>query len=420
VPVVACPKCPAQLKIPDGVSGNTKCPKCGTVFPVVARPAFEVVDDAPRPAAKAPADEEPEFEVVEDDDEPPRKKRKPKRDEDDEDFEVEIVVYDEDGNEIMRSRERGRSRDDDDEDEDERPRKKKKAKKKRRRYDDDEGYWQPGPRGGGGFGNGRTGALLMGISFWLNLGAYGLIALISLGLWLMLLSATGADTGLRVRGSRSDGSFSEFAIVLPGLVGLGAWIVGTIGSSFAIGGPQRARGMAITATVFAGLHLVLLGVTFSNMHGGATVARGLGVGSPAWLFVASALPALDSLLPMMIYSSRAASDGDYLVALLAAVCELLRLIFMLLAIKKTAEAARDGYAAEKAQFGLTMVAMVAGGVAAFALLMVTLLAEGAFKSFETIAHLTIFTVLVVYLGYAFMMLNPALAALQTKDACARR
>jgi hypothetical protein len=99
---------------------------------------------------------------------------------------------------------------------------------------------------------------------------------------------------------------------------------------------------------------------------------------------------------------------------------LLRLIFMLLAIKKTAEAARDGYAVEKAQFGLTMVAMVAGGVAAFALLMVTLLAEGAFKSFETIAHLTIFTVLVVYLGYAFMMLNPALAALQTKDACARR
>jgi hypothetical protein len=166
---------------------------------------------------------------------------------------------------------------------------------------------------------------------------------------------------------------------------------------------------------------VLLGVTFSNMHGGGTsVARGLGVGSPAWLFVASALPALDSLLPMLFYSSRAASDGDYLISLLAAVCELLRLIFMLLAIKKTAEAARDGYAVEKAQFGLAMVGMVAGGIAAFVLLVAVLLAEGAFKSFQTVAHLTIFTLLVVYLGYAFMMLNPALAALQTKDACARR
>jgi hypothetical protein len=266
----------------------------------------------------------------------------------------------------------------------------------------------------------------MGISFWLNLGAYGLIALYALIGWLLLLAATSSSSSGRgsrtVGGDGGDGSFMELLVVLPGLVGLGAWIVGIIGSSFAIGGPQKARGMAITATVFAGVHLVLLGVTFSTLHGGGspTVARGLGVGSPAWFVVASSLPALDTLLPMLIYSSRAVSDGDYLVALLAGICELLRLIFMLLALKKTAEAARDGYAVEKSQFGLTMVGVVAGGVAAFVLLMVTLLAEGGFKSFQTVAHLTILTVLLVYLGYAFMMLNPAMAALQTKDACARR
>jgi len=51
VPVIACPKCPTQLKVPDGVSGNTRCPKCGTIFPVV-KPAFEVVEEPPRPAPR--------------------------------------------------------------------------------------------------------------------------------------------------------------------------------------------------------------------------------------------------------------------------------------------------------------------------------------------------------------------------------
>jgi hypothetical protein len=401
------------------------------VFPVGGKPAFEVVDapaaPAPKPAARRKVETD-DFEVLDDeptgraaadegDDEPPRKKRK--RDEDDDDdLEFEIVVYDEDGNELSRSGGKKKKRRDDDEDE--RPRK-KKAKKKRR-YDDDEDDWRPAPRGGGGFASARTGALLMGISFWLNLAAFGLLALFSLAAWLMLLAATGADTGLRVRGTRGDGSLSEVAVLLPGLVGLGAWIVGTVGCAFSIAGPARARGMAITATVFAGLHLVLTGVTFSNLHGGGGfgMARGIGMGSPAWVVVASTLPVLDSLLPMLFYSSRAVTGGDYAVALLAAVCELLRLIFMLLALKKTAEAARDAYAAEKAHAGLMAVAAVAGGVAGFTLLMVVLLAEGGFRSFQTIGHLTILTVLVMYAAYTFMMLNPAAAALRTKDACEGR
>lgn len=441
MPVVSCPKCPAKLKVPDGVSGNTKCPKCGAVFPVSAPPAFEVVDGpapaAPQPAVKPKADDE-DFEVV---DKKP-KKRTAAEDEDDPD--VEFVVYDENGKvlEVVRSRKRNRGRNDDedeadrprskrrrsddDDDEGDRPRK-KKGKKKRRRYDDEEESWQPGPRGGGGFGSGKTGALLMSISFWLNLGAYGLIALYALIAWIMVLAASASSPSSRgPRGidGGGDGSFGELLVVLPGLVGLGAWIVGTVGCAFAIAGPAKSRGMAITATVFAGVHLVLLGITFSNLHsssgGGFGMTRGLGVGSPAWLVVASTLPALDALLPMLFYSSRAVSQGEYVIALLAAICELLRLVFMLLTLKGMAEAARDGYAVEKSQFGLTMVGMVAGGVAAFVLLMVVILAEGKFKSLQTYAHLTVITALFTYLGYAFMMLNPALAALQTKDACDRR
>ena len=80
MPVVTCPQCPTKLKIPDGVSGNTRCPKCGTVFPVAPAPAFEVVDaPAPKPAAPRPAPKpapkaaamEPDFEVV---DEKPKKR----------------------------------------------------------------------------------------------------------------------------------------------------------------------------------------------------------------------------------------------------------------------------------------------------------------------------------------------------------
>lgn len=415
------PKCPAKLKVPDGVSGNTKCPKCGAVFPVSAPPPFEVVDapapaqksapPAPKPAARPRADEE-DFEVV---DETPRKR----------------AADDEENEETRQKRKR-----DDDEEDDDRPRSKrrryddegdrprKKKGKKRRYEDDEEDDWQPAPRARGGFANGKTGALLMSISFWLNLGAYGLIALYALIAWIMVLAASASSPssrGPRGAGGGDDGSFAELLVVLPGLVGLGAWIVGTVGCAFAIAGPARSRGMAITATVFAGVHLVLLGITFSNLRGSGGgdfgMTRGLGVGSPAWLVVASTLPALDALLPMLFYSSRAVSQGDYVIALLAAICELLRLVFMLLALKGMAEASRDAYAVEKSRFGLAVVGMVAGGVAAFVLFMVVVMAEGKFKSLQTYAHLTVLTALVTYLGYAFMMLTPAMAALQTKDAC---
>ena len=51
MPVITCPKCPTQLKIPDGAKGNVRCPKCGAAFPAAAPPkaapsgGFEVVDD---------------------------------------------------------------------------------------------------------------------------------------------------------------------------------------------------------------------------------------------------------------------------------------------------------------------------------------------------------------------------------------
>jgi hypothetical protein len=419
VPVVSCPKCPTKLKIPDGVSGNTKCPKCGAVFPVQAKPAFEVVEDAParRPAAAPrpvpkPQPLEPDFEVLDDEEKPKRR-----REDDDEDD---------------RPRKKRRRDDDDDEvdydDEDDRPRSKKKAKKKRKkRYfdDEDDDNWQPrGAGGGGSFAKGRAGANLLSVAFWLNLGAYGAFALYAFIAWIAAntASSSSSSSGRSSRGSSGDGDGSvlDVLVILPGLVGLAAWIVGLIGCSFTIAGPAKARGWAITATVFAALHLVFCGITFANMQEGLGVGRGVpGLGKAAWIFVVSMLPALDAFLPMLFYQSKSVGS-DYILALLGAICEVGRLIFALLTLKAIGVAARDHDAADRSNFGVTTASFVLGGVMVFTLLLAIMLIEGGFKSPSTYMNLGLGGAFLVYLAYTFMMLTPAIAAMTTRDACDRR
>ncbi len=423
MPVLSCPKCPTKLKVPDGASGHTRCPKCGTVFPVV-KPAFEVVEEQPTPkpapkvgpkpapksapvtATRVPVSPPPvqksAFEA--DEDEPPRKKRP--RDDDDE------------------PPRRRRTRDD--EDEDDRPR--SKLKKKKRYLDDDDDFddWQPragGGRSAGAFAKGRTGAMLIGISFWLNLAAFGLLALYTLIAWMAVSGELSGSSSSRSRssgGGEGDGAVLDLIVILPGLLGLGAWVVGLTGSAIAIGGPRKARGMAITATVFAALHLVFVGVTFSNTQDGLRVAGDLpGVGKVAWIIVASTLPALDGFLPMLFYNSKAIG-GDYVIALLAGACEAARLIFMLLALKSLAAAARDYDASERSGYGVMIVTAIMGGVALVALLVAVILQEGKFKSINTYLNITLVSVFLMYVAYTLMMLSPALSALATRNACARR
>jgi hypothetical protein len=432
VPVLSCPKCPTKLKVPDGVSGNTRCPKCGTVFPVV-KPAFEVVEEpAPRPAPKstsiakpapAPASKKPDFEVVEeepkkkrvvaDDEDVPRKKRSLDDDDDDDDD------YDDDEDDRPRSRKK-RSRDDDEDD-----RRRKKKKKKRYADDDYDDDWQPHVSADGAeFAKGKAGAMLIGISFWLNLAAYGLLALYTLIAWLLVSDAVSGSSS--PRGGRSGGSsaddtaFFDLIAILPGLIGLGAWLVGLVGTSIAIAGPRKARGMAITATVFAAVHLLFVGVTFGNLQDGLGVARGVpGFGKAAWVLVASTLPALDTFLPLLFYNSKAMT-GDYIVVVIAGACEAARLIVLLFTLKSLASAARDFEASEKSGYGVMIVAAVMGGVALLALLVVIIFEEGKFKNVSTIINLAMGMVFFMYLAYTLMMLSPAIAAFGTKDACARR
>ena len=444
MPVVTCPKCPTKLKVPDGASGNTKCPKCGTMFSVSAPAAgsgFEVVDDKPaapsapaKPAAPAAGSrpvmkplpqkaEEPDFEEVDekpkkrsrddddDDDDDDRPRKKKRRDDDDDDDDDE-----------PRSKKKKRSRDDDDDDDDDddRPRKKKGKKKKRAsRYDDeDDDDWQPKASSkGAAFKKAKTGAQLMSISFWLNLGAYGVLALYALIMWIGYLSASSGSSSSSSsrRGSSSgDGSFLDIVVMLPGLVGLGAWIVGLVGTSFAIAGPKKARAMAITATVFAGVHLLLTGVTFSNMQDGVGVPLP-GLRKLGWIAMATTLWAVDALLPTLFYFSKAL-DGDLSLAVLAGICEIGRLVFMLLTLKALASAARDNDAAEKSQSGVMMASFITGGAAIVSLLVFILLYEAKSSS---LVHLGFLTMVLIFVGYTFMMLPAAMAAMQTRDACDR-
>ncbi|MBP3958226.1 hypothetical protein J8F10_23505 [Gemmata sp. G18] len=340
-------------------------------------------------------------------------------DEDDWSRKKKTRSYEDDEDDRPRSKSRRR---DEDEDEDDRPRKKKK------RRDEDEEDEQPRSGKRAAFAKGKVAALLLSISFWLNLAAYGLLTLYALIAWVGVAAATSSSPSSRSSSGGSGGgggagveSALEILVVLPGLIGLGAWIVGLVGCSFAIAGPAKARGMAITSTVLSSVHLILLGVTFSNLHGGSGIgfARGLGgVGSFAWMSMVSALPSVGAFLPVLFYQSRAIG-GEYIVSLLAGICEVLRLIFVLITLKGLASAARDYGAAEKAQTGVMISAFVLGGTVLGILFMTVLLAEAKFGP-STMAHLGMLMIVATLAAYTFMMLTPALAALRTRDACTRR
>ena len=145
MPTIACAKCSAQLRIPDGASGKGKCPKCGTIFVIPARPApqpaFEVVEDEPTPAAKqaspAPAAPAKPLDQTNDDDRPRTKKR---------------------------------SRDDDYDDDDDRPR------AKRRRDDDDYDDRRPVKKADP-FGSAAIGAQLISIGLFCYAGMFAVLAL---------------------------------------------------------------------------------------------------------------------------------------------------------------------------------------------------------------------------------------------------
>lgn len=405
MPLIACPKCATNLKIPDGASGNVKCPKCSTIFSVGATtpaPAFEVVDDtpaAPPPQKPAPrrAAPEPDFEVV---DEPkPRPKKKV------------TAVADDDDDDRPRSK---RRRDDDEDDDEDRPRRKKK------RHDDDDD-WRP-TSSRSSYGAAKVGMLLIVISLWLYLGTFALLALLLLIAWL----GASIPTGL---------------MIVPGLLGVANWVVALIGLGFCIAGPSRARGLAIATTAVAAVQIAMAFVVANDLKSGLFAAGSIQTassynrterlmrlskaaaknpngpeakelqeefknrqdrdddnsllvgmlqfaGSQAtksdqtdldrvlrekkfeskmrWLDLATLFPFFDRLIAVLSYNSNFFSD--YVLAFLSGAVEVARLILLILTIGAVARAVKAHDAADKATVGV-IAAAIAFGVA----LLVTLL-----------------------------------------------
>ena len=433
MPVVTCTKCPTQLRVPEGATGNVKCPKCKTIFPVNPKPAaaFEVVDEAPakpavpaarpaaaatRPAAAAAAPvarpapppppppapakkSEPEEDFNFDDD-APKKKRRGDDDEEDRDRKKKKRRDDDDEDDRPRSK---RRRDDDDDDEDDRPRRKKRGRRDDYDDEDDESEDDYRRRTGksSGFAASKTGVLLMGIGLWLYLGMYGLLAL-----FFLIAMATS--------------SMSEGLLAVPGLAGAACTVLLLVGLSFCIAGPAKARGLAIAAVSVAGVHLVLVIICYSKITG---LGRGFGamggVLGGEWLFVGTLLWVLDLILPMLIYAPKGTGlGGEGILFVLAAACELTRAILVCLTIKAQATAAKDYYSAERAGMGVMLTAAVTGGAAIVVTLLMVIVIEG--KMLSSAQYLMGLGGAAVCTGYALMTLPGALAAMSAKDSLARR
>lgn len=415
MPVVSCPKCPTKLKVPDNAKGNVRCPKCGTIFPAsgapAPAPAFEVVDDtpasppparaaSPRPAPPpvpppAPAAAKNEFEF---DDDKPKSKRRRDDDEDDDRPSRKRRDDDEDDDDRPRSK---RRRDDDDDDD--RPRRGSRGRRRGRgRDDDDDDDWQPSGGKSSGFGPAKTGVLLMSIGLWMYLGAFAALALFAL-----LGMATEVPDGL---------------MALPGIAGAGNIVITLIGLSFCIGGPQKARGIAIGAVCVAGVHLLLVVICYSKISdGGGRGGVGMGsfFGGLDWMLLATMLWVLDAVLPVLIYAGKGSgAGGEAFLFVAAAGFEVARCILVCLTIKALATSAKDYDAADKAGMGAMMTGIVCGAAAGIALVAVVLVVEGKMmKSAQYIAGLA---GAAIFAGYAFMVLPAALAANAAKDSLAYR
>lgn len=433
MPLVACPKCSTTLKIPDGASGNVKCPKCGTIFPAAAKsaPAFEVVDDSPKPAARKPAPKpeplEPDFEVV---DEPKPKKKVVAAETDDDD-----------------DRPRAKRRRDEEEDEDDdRPRKKKG--KKRRDYEDED--WQPAATGGS-FGPAKVGMLMVSISLWIYAGTFALLALFLLISWL----GAGIPSGL---------------MIVTGLVGLSSWIVGLIGLGFCIAGPSRSRGLAIAATAVAVVHLIMAFVIANNEKSVNPGAASIGLATassradrlkslaekaknerdPAklrelekearelfedvgeitsgkksemrWPDLATLLPFSDILIANLAYESK--NFNDYVLGLLGGLIEVARAILIILLIGSVGRAARDRYVGERSM--MAMIAFAIGiAVSMVIWVIVAAILDGQKSSTSSSSgkgafHWFVAGALIVYLIHLGTLVFPAILGLEAKDAAARR
>jgi hypothetical protein len=306
-----------------------------------------------------------------------------------------------------------------------------KTRARRVRADDDDDdepdEWRPKIRSSRGHGKARIGMLLLTIANWMYVSIY---ALFTLGLFLGLMGvlfASDSPTYQAGPGSRSAStgrSFDGESLVntislLTGLLGLGNWVISLVGFSFCIAGPRRTTVSAITATVIAGVHLLLIAIAYGLF---ANRLTGLGLDkrdSTSLLFFSTTVPFLNGFLPMLFYASRSIT-GEVLVLMIVGVVEIARLICSLILTRNLAGEAKNYSAAERAQLGVVAAPIVLGVGLFISLLVSVLLREAEFKSPKTNLGILIGTMFLLCLAYTVMLLPAALAAGGTQAWLARK
>jgi hypothetical protein len=420
VAVVSCPKCPTTLRIPDGVSGNVKCPKCNALFPVTASGApapakgtpLPPLPPPPKPAAPTTGAKPTSaksaagnfgFEVLDE----PKPKKKVVADEDDD--------LDEPGDKKKKKR-----NDDDDKSTS------KKKKSRRRDDDDDDDDWHLASKKKVGHGAGRVGLMMLTISSWLY---FSLYALLTLYVFLLLtgVATFGDSVAARPRNtstfSNKNSSFAEdFAdmiILAIGLVGLANWIISIVGFGFCTVGPERARAISIISAIVACVHLLLVIVTYAmSTNSLAGLDKFGGPSNASMLFFATTMPFLDFFLPSLIYGGQSIT-GEFVVVMLTGICEVVRIFFTLLTIRTLADEGKNHRVAQRVQMGIVITALVLGIGIFVMLLVVVLVVEVKFRSMKTMMTMVLGSFFLQCLAYSVSLAFPAITAMGARSSLAR-
>jgi hypothetical protein len=459
VALVSCPKCSASLKVPDGSAAAVRCPKCKTVFrPPAPQPAFEVVEDepappkatpkaAPKPAAKPAAKPAPEFELDDEEAPPPPKKKRVAGEPDDEDEDrPRARRRDDDEDEEDRPRARRRSRDEDEEDdEDDRPR-----KKKRRRGSDDDGNRRS-------VGPAKTGLMLLSISLWLYGGAVALLA------FYLLLGWMGVGLGYGLFVLPGIAGMANWVVAIVGIgfcianpkvrgLAIAAVCVAAVHLGLTFYDATDTGVRTRTETTQSGNRTTTIETREprgGQQHGlfAAMAVKGIleeqqarrkeleerlqknprefekirkeyesldkeaaetgkSWSNPSlyWEDFGTMLVLLDGIGAELIYNSK--HFGDHVLGLLAAACELARLILVLVLVGAVAQAGRAGDAAGKSKVALIGVCIAAGACVIIGLVFALIVQEGK-PTGKIWGHLFILLAILLYLTHAAQALVSA-------------
>lgn len=279
------------------------------------------------------------------------------------------------------------------------------------RYDDydDDDYFDDGPqRRRNPFGAAKIGLLLLSISMWLYVATFGFLVLVAILAWSESVSAINL-------------------IKIPGLLGLLNWIVGLVGIGFCIAGPTKygARGLAIAATIVSVVQLVFMALVAGRTGGIYSGLQGSSYGRDSFTIAAFSTMwvAVDAFLVVMVYASKI--FGEFVLPMIAGLCELARLILILLVARSISKAAKNRSAANSSLTSVYIVSITATVIPIILVLIAIILQSSsssgrpAFSSSRSAMDTVGAIFMLILLAHTGALVMPGIAMQSARAAAAR-